>query len=146
MRYINFTKKDLITIGKGTILLNWIVQKIFKVNKSLPFMLHYTSRINDPKGIEIEDSPESNTVYQCFASSNCVYMNAYNGIKIAKNVMFASGVKIISANHDFYDRKKHIKDKPITIEENVWIGTNTIILPGITIGKNSIIGGGCSCD
>ena len=146
MKYINFTYKDLRVIGLGTILLNWIVQKVFKVNKSVPFMLHYTSRINAPQGIEIENHPDSNTVYQCFASSNCVYMNGYNGIKIAKKVMFASGVKIISANHDFYDRKKHTKDKPIVIEENVWIGANAIILPGVRIGKNSIIGGGCSCD
>jgi acetyltransferase-like isoleucine patch superfamily enzyme len=140
--YINFTKKDLRTIGLGTILLNWIVQKIFKVNKSVPFMLHYTSRINDPKGIEIEDHPDSNRVYQCFASSNGVYMNGYNGIKISKKVMFASGVKIISANHDFKQRDNHVKDKPIIIEENVWIGANAVILPGVKIGKNSIIGAG----
>jgi acetyltransferase-like isoleucine patch superfamily enzyme len=73
-------------------------------------------------------------------------MNGYNGIKIAKKVMFASGVKIISANHDFNNRKNHIKGEPIIIEENVWIGTNAIILPEVRIGKNSIIGGGCCCD
>lgn len=141
-KYINFTKKDLRTIGLGTILFNFIVQKILRVNKSIPFMLHYTSRINDPKGIEIEDSEESNTVYQCFASSNGCYLNAFNGIKIAKNVMFASGVKLISANHDFTDRKKHIKTNPIIIEENVWLGANVVVLPGVKIGKNSIVGAG----
>ena len=56
--------------------------------------------------------------------------------------MIASGVKIISANHDFFNREKHIKGNSIVIEENVWIGTNAIILPGVKIGKNSIIGGG----
>jgi acetyltransferase-like isoleucine patch superfamily enzyme len=142
MAYINFTKRDARIIGLGTVLLNFVVQKIFRVNKSVPFMLHYTSRINDPKGIEIEKHPESNRVYQCFASSNGVYMNGYNGIKIGKRVMFASGVKIISANHDFKQRENHIKDKPVIIEENVWIGANAVILPGVKIGKNSIVGAG----
>jgi len=141
-KYINFTKKDLRAIGLGTILVNFIVQKIFRVNKSIPFMLHYTSRVNDPKGISIEDSSESNTVYQCFASSNGCYMNAYNGIKVAINVMLASGVKLISANHDFKDRAKHIKTNPIILEENVWLGVNVVILPGVKIGKNSIVGAG----
>jgi acetyltransferase-like isoleucine patch superfamily enzyme len=56
--------------------------------------------------------------------------------------MFASGVKIISANHDFKQRENHIKDKPVIIEENVWIGANAVILPGVKIGKNSIVGAG----
>jgi len=141
-KYINFTYKDLRIIGIGTIILNFFVQKIINVNKSLKFMLHYTSRVNCPHGIEIEDSLESNSVYKCFASSNACYINALNGIKISKKVMFASGVKLISANHDIVDRNKHIKDKPIVLEENVWLGANVVILPGITVGKNSIVGAG----
>ena len=31
---------------------------------------------------------------------------------------------------------------PVRIEENVWIGAGAIILPGVTIGKNSVIGAG----
>jgi acetyltransferase-like isoleucine patch superfamily enzyme len=142
MKYINFTKKDLTSIGKGTILLNWIVQRIFRVNKSIPFMLHYTSRVNAPSGIVIESSIESNTVYQSFASSNGCYMNGYNGIKIAKNVIFASGVKLISTNHDVKTRNNPVISDPIIIEENVWLGANVIVLPGIRIGKNSIVGAG----
>lgn len=146
-KYLNFPidlnpKSHFRTVGIGTIFLNFLVQKLFRVNKSVSFMIHYTSRINDPQGIEIEESAESKVVYQCFASSNGCYMNAYNGIKIAKNVMFASGVKLISANHDFIERKKHIKSSPIIIEENVWLGANVIVLPGVKIGKNSIIGAG----
>lgn len=32
--------------------------------------------------------------------------------------------------------------KPVTIEENVWIGTGTVVVPGVKIGKNSVIGAG----
>jgi len=141
-KYINFTYKESRAIGLGTVLLNFIVQKLFRVNKSLPFMIHYTSRVNDLEKIEIEQSEESHTVYQCFASSNGCYMNGFNGIEIAQKVMFASGVKLISANHDFIERDKHLKEKPIIIEKNVWLGTNVVVLPGVKIGENSIIGAG----
>jgi acetyltransferase-like isoleucine patch superfamily enzyme len=130
------------TIGLGTILFNFIVQKLFRVNKSTPFMLHYTSRINVPQKIFIKDSVNTMSVYRCFASSNCCYMNATNGIEIGENVLFASGVKIISANHDLIDREKHINSNPIIIKDNVWLGANVIVLPGVIIGKNSIIGAG----
>ena len=40
MKYINFTYKDLKIIGIGTVLTNFIFQKVLKVNKSIPFMLH----------------------------------------------------------------------------------------------------------
>lgn len=140
MKHLSF--KNLRTIGLGTIVVNFIVQKIFRVNGKAPFMIHYTSRVNMPKNILIENDPDSASVYVSLASSNGVYINAYNGVTIGKNVLFASGVKIISANHDFTNRKKHLKTDPIHIEENVWIGADAVILPAVTIGKNSIIGAG----
>nr|WP_269851768.1 DapH/DapD/GlmU-related protein [Methanosarcina horonobensis] len=38
--------------------------------------------------------------------------------------------------------KRVISVKKISIEDDVWIGTNATILPGVTIGKNSVIGAG----
>ena len=147
MKYLNLklsmkADSEFRTIGLGTLLFNFVVQKIFRVNKSIPFMLHYTSRINDPKGIEILNIEDNEALFRCFASSNGVYINAYNGIKFGKDVMFASGVKLISANHDFKYRKKHIKSNPIILEENVWLGANVVVLPGVKIGKNFIVGAG----
>jgi len=141
-KYINFTYKDLRAIGLGTVLVNFIIQKIFRVNCSLPFMLHYTSRVNCPSGIKIDRSKESSSVYQCFASSNGCYMNGFNGIEISKNVIFASGVKLLSTNHDFAKRQKKTKNTPIIINKNVWLGANVVVLPGVVIGENSIIGAG----
>ena len=134
--------KELRTIGLGTILVNFIIQKIFRVNSRVPYMVHYTSRVSMSHNIKIEDHVDSNTVYSSLASSNGLYINATNGINIAKNVMIASGVKLISANHDFKNRNQHVKSNPIDIEENVWLGANVIILPGVTIGENSIVGAG----
>ena len=134
--------KELRAVVLGTILVNFIIQKIFRVNSKASFMVHYTSRISMAQNIHIEEHKESSTVYSSLASSNGLYMNGANGINIAKNVMIASGVKIISANHDFRKRNKQAKSNCINIEENVWLGANVIILPGVTIGKNSVIGAG----
>lgn len=134
--------KDYRTIGLGTVLLNLLVQKVFRVNSKAQFMVHYTSRINMPRNIMIEKSKSVKTVFSSFASSNGLYINAFNGINIGANVMIASGVKLISANHDVDIRHKHVKCKPIVLKENVWIGANVIVLPSVTIGENSIVGAG----
>lgn len=52
--------------------------------------------------------------------------------------------KIICTNHalDGEERSKgSFNDKPITIGDNVWLGANVTELPGVTIGKDAIIGG-----
>jgi len=67
---------------------------------------------------------------------------AINGIKIGKNFLFAPGVKLISSNHDIKDSLKSIKTSPIVIGNNVWIGTNVVILPSVRIGDNCVIGAG----
>ncbi|OAN14367.1 acyltransferase [Exiguobacterium undae] len=69
-------------------------------------------------------------------------------ITIGNNTMLGANVQItdtdfhpIQINNRRYS-KKFIKKKAVTIEDNVWIGANSIILKGVTIGENSIIGAG----
>jgi maltose O-acetyltransferase len=69
-------------------------------------------------------------------------------VKIGNNVMMGTHCLIISQNHCFDElnvpmRKQGFqKDKPVVIEDDVWIGSRVIILPGIRIGSGSIIGAG----
>lgn len=67
------------------------------------------------------------------------------GVKIGNRVMIASNVSITSLTHDYTKdniRFAPIIDKSIIIEDDVWIGANSVILPGITLGKGSVIGAG----
>jgi acetyltransferase-like isoleucine patch superfamily enzyme len=50
------------------------------------------------------------------------------------------GVGLISANHDLNDYDRWPDTPPIRIGDNVWIGMNTVVLPGIKIGDNVVIG------
>ena len=66
------------------------------------------------------------------------------GVEIGSNTMIASHVSITSLTHDKTTtlfRDKTIGQQ-IKIGNNVWIGSHAIILPGVTIGDNAIIGAG----
>lgn len=75
---------------------------------------------------------------------NCVMLDCAD-IEIGNNVMIGPNVNIFTINHDIRAKERNqfvTYYKPITICDNVWIGGNSTILPGVTIGKNSVIGAG----
>ena len=86
---------------------------------------------------------------------NCTFVDC-NKIEIGNNVLIASNVQIYTATHPVSIEERLVKDwkessgeaffrvyaLPVKIEDNVWIGGGVIILPGVTIGKNSVIGAG----
>lgn len=80
-----------------------------------------------------------------------VHIGAINRIEIKDNVLIASKVFITDHSHGQYSgnecdspmsipKERRLYSKPVVIEENVWIGEFVSILPGVTIGKGSIIG------
>ncbi|CAH0218704.1 Galactoside O-acetyltransferase [Rahnella aquatilis] len=64
---------------------------------------------------------------------------------IGNNVMIAPNVTLATAGHPI-DPDIRITGQqfslPIVIEDNVWLGTGVIVNPGVTIGRNSVIGAG----
>lgn len=66
-------------------------------------------------------------------------------IIVGNNVMFAPNCTLTTANHPLDPTlrgKAYQYAKKIVIEDNVWLGSNVVVLPGVTIGKNSVIGAG----
>jgi len=66
-------------------------------------------------------------------------------IEIGDNVMIGPNCTLVTANHPICPdlREKGIQfNKKITLKDGVWLGASVIVLPGVTIGKNSIIGAG----
>ena len=59
-------------------------------------------------------------------------------IRIGNNVL--CGANAIIIDNDGHSDRSNSLPKPVIIEDNVWIGVNTTILKGVTIGENSIIG------
>jgi galactoside O-acetyltransferase len=66
-------------------------------------------------------------------------------IFVGNHVMFGPNVTIDTATHPISPelRKRGVQyNKKVYIEENVWLGAGVIVLPGVRIGKNSVIGAG----
>ena len=76
-----------------------------------------------------------------FQQPGCYYQG-FASIEIGKDVWIAQNVGIITANHDLKDPEKHSEGKPVKIGDRCWIGMNAIILPGVTLGDNTVVGAG----
>jgi len=75
------------------------------------------------------------------------YVGCSGKIKIGKNVMFGPKCSLFAENHVFTDAKvsiktQGVKQKGIVVQDDCWIGSNVIILDGVTIGKGSVIAAG----
>ena len=70
------------------------------------------------------------------------------GITIEDDVMLGSAVHIYVHNHKFDDPsipiidQGHYESKPVLLEKGSWVGACSIILPGVTIGRNAVVGAG----
>jgi acetyltransferase-like isoleucine patch superfamily enzyme len=68
-------------------------------------------------------------------------------VKMGNYVMLAQNIVISGLNHGYEDittppRLQKVITKQITIEDNVWVGANSVITAGVTIGKHAVIGAG----
>lgn len=73
------------------------------------------------------------------------YLTGSGGLKIGNNVSIAHRVTIMTATHNYDNIDIPIKQqgvvfKPVTIEDDVWLGANVVIVAGRTISTGSIIG------
>ena len=83
---------------------------------------------------------------QVSIASNC-QLNAIGGLTIGDNVLIGPGTYIWTQNHKFEDpiipiRLQGSEVSPVMIEDDVWIAAGCVILPGVTIGKGSVVAAG----
>jgi acetyltransferase-like isoleucine patch superfamily enzyme len=68
-------------------------------------------------------------------------------VTIGNHVNLAQGITVTALNHNFENSDSRIDEqgvstKPVTIGNDIWIGTNAVILPGVTIGDHSVVAAG----
>lgn len=89
-------------------------------------------------GYNIELGPAS------FLNFNVVVLDVVP-VRIGARVQIASAVQILTADHPL-DRELRASGlengRPITIEDDAWIGAGAIVCPGVTVGAGSVIGAG----
>ena len=79
-----------------------------------------------------------------FANYNLVILDV-GKVKIGKNAQIAPNVAIYTAGHPIHPDSRNSGYEygiPVTIGDNVWLGGNVCIMPGVTIGDNAVIGAG----
>jgi len=68
-------------------------------------------------------------------------------VTIGSHVNLAQGITITALNHNFDDSDKRIDQqgistKEVVLEDDIWVGANAVILPGVTIGKHAVVAAG----
>ena len=79
-----------------------------------------------------------------FANYNCTLLDVAK-IKIGNNCQMAPNVAIYTAGHPVHPVSRNSAyeyGKEVTIGDNVWLGGNTVVCPGVHIGSNVVIGAG----
>jgi acetyltransferase-like isoleucine patch superfamily enzyme len=75
------------------------------------------------------------------------YFAGSGSIRIGNFVAIANGCTFISETHNFQDtstciKKQGLTVEPIIIEDDVWLGSRTVVLGGVRIGTGSVVGAG----
>lgn len=121
--------------------------------KKITYKIIYGKRLRVGKGttwrhgfhITIEGG-EVEIGKECFFNNYCS-INSLKKVTIGDGTIFGSNCHIYDHNHRFSDHDTSIKSQGYTIEEtkigrHCWFGTNVVVLKGVTIGDNCVIGAG----
>jgi len=93
--------------------------------------------INNPRNVSVGDN--------CYIGTGAQFYPWNAAITIGSNVLIAAGVRMITRKHGFSNlshpmARQGYTNAPIVVEDDVWIGFGAVILPGVTIGRGSIVG------
>ena len=135
-------------------------RKFFSCGSGL--RIHFPIKTSNPQSIKIGKNVSifENTWINCLGNTskpslvignNCsigrfAHINAYQSVEIENDVVIAERVHISDASHNYSNPKIPIINQgsdfigPVRIKSGSWIGSGSVIFPGVTIGKNSIIG------
>lgn len=120
----------------------WAIQAIWtrnilKLGRRYPYPVHLTCYVSNPSNLifansELHNLQSRGTYYQCL-----------NGkIFLGKGVYIAPNVGLITQNHKLGSLTEHDEPEDIIIGDHCWIGMNSIILPGVTLGRGVTVAAG----
>jgi acetyltransferase-like isoleucine patch superfamily enzyme len=76
-----------------------------------------------------------------FINRDCT-LDVRSGLTIGDNVSISPEVMILGLSHDYNDPNWSLQGGSVTIEDQVWIGTRAVILPGVTVGRGAVVAAG----
>jgi acetyltransferase-like isoleucine patch superfamily enzyme len=146
-------------VGRTRLLWGW---RLYSLGKRT--ILSCSLQVNNPRAVAIGSYvtiagqfiladlvPESGEIPKISIGDGCTILyrfqcNAAQSVRIGCNVLIASNVLITDSDHVMehggvpITRNHKFVTRPVYVEDNCWLGQNVVILKGVTIGHDSIIG------
>lgn len=111
-----------------------------EIGKDATFEIGKGVRILDFSSIIVRRGAKLKIGNGVFMNRNTI-INVHMGLIVENGVTIGPNVCIFDHDHDIKNRGAFLSDK-IVIKSNAWIGANVVILKGVKIGRNSVIGSG----
>lgn len=139
--YPNYIFKSKYFQRPGSIGWKWVTkfffsQKICGNNRHVPWPCSPMILVACPKNISFDIDDLNNF------TTHGIYYQANGRLSIGKGTYIAPNVGLITENHDVSEPNKRAGAKGVIIGEKCWIGMNSVILPGVTLGDHTVVGAG----
>lgn len=127
---------------------DWKLRILYKLNL-IPVISKFANKLLK-KELKLPQTVTIGKNFYCYSRELTVGENtglgdtcigAIGHVTIGKECSFSYHNIIISSSHDYHNFSK-MRALPVTIGDYVWITANVIIMPGVTIGSNTVIGAG----
>jgi acetyltransferase-like isoleucine patch superfamily enzyme len=137
-RYIRGRYFDKQVIGWVWVFRSIVVQKLIGFNRSSPWPVSPLIRVSYPRSIVFDPDDLNN-----FQTFGCYFQgNANAKIIIGKGTYIAPNVGLITANHDPCNLDEYLPAEDIRLGKSCWIGMNSVIMPGVTLGDHTVVAAG----
>lgn len=112
-------------------------RNILRLGQKYPWPVHLNCYVSNPNNIffhpdDLNNFQSRGAYFQCFAGKIYIGSGSYVG----------PNVGLITSNHDPANPDKHLPPQDIYIGEKCWLGMNSIILPGVMLGPNTVVAAG----
>ena len=154
--------KEMMLAGESYNMFDPDLEAIRRITRDLLFRFNHAATMSERRAVlellfgEIGENSVVEPPLHCSYGENTyignnAYLNAFctildnNEVRIGNHVMIGPAVQLYTAAHLLQASARVAGwevTKPIVIEENVWIGGRAVVLPGVTIGRNAVVGAG----
>lgn len=137
-RYLRGRHFTTTRAGWAWVLRSLFTQKLAGFNRNVPWPVSPFINISEPSGIRFH--PDDLNNFQMWGS---YFANQGGGIiTIGRGTYIGPNVGIVTTNHDPLNPDDHRPPADITFGKSCWVGMNSVVLAGVTLGDHTVVGAG----